>query len=159
MDTCNAPLTALTCPTHAIRIDKLENGRQTVRILEEKCVHCGSCALQCGAIEFGRPGTGRAVISVGGKGSNTGCGPALGKVVAVHLPLSPPSYAEIVAVVRRIIEAWVRTARGRERVRDWIARIGWEKFYEWTELSMPREALDGFRQHDTTLRSDVRFRW
>ncbi|MBI4265642.1 MAG: hypothetical protein HY657_14810 [Acidobacteria bacterium] len=159
MDQCDAPLTVRTCPTHAIRVERLENNRQTVRIAAERCVHCGSCALQCGAIEFGRPGTGRAVMSVGGKGSNTGCGPALGRVVAVHVPLSPPFYREIVDPVRRIIDAWVCTAGERERVRDWIARVGWEKFYQWTKLAMPREALDGFRQHHTMLRSDVRFRW
>lgn len=159
METCDAPLTARTCPTHAIRVKRTESGGQTVQIAADKCVHCGSCALQCGAIEFGRPGTGRAAVSVGGKGSNTGYGPTLGKVVAVHVPLSPPSYPEIVDLTHRIVDAWTSSARGPERVRDWIARVGWENFYRRTGLEMPAEALDGFRQHDTTLRADVRFRW
>jgi len=154
MKRCELPVVIFTCPTGAIRPKP-----PTVEIVPELCIHCGSCALQCAYISFGKPGTATAAIYVGGKAANTGDGPAYGKLVAVGLKPIPPSYEEIVALVKKIVDLWANGAKEGERVREWINRIGWEKFYEKTGLEMDIASIDNFVQNIVALKTSVRFRW
>jgi sulfite reductase beta subunit len=154
MKRCEIPVVVSTCPTGAIRPKP-----PTVEIIPELCIHCGSCALQCAYISFGKPGAASAAIYVGGKAANSGDGPAYGKLVAIDLKPVPPHYEEIVDVVKRIKDSWVNNARKGERVREWIERIGWEKFYEKTSLKMDVRVIDNFIQNIVALKTNVRFRW
>ena len=154
MRRCELPLVAATCPTAAIRLKP-----PSLEILPERCVHCGGCALQCEAISFGKPGTATVALYVGGKAANTGAGPAAGKLVATGLKSIPPRYEELIDVIVRIVEAWKTSAKKGERVRDWIERIGWEKFYEKTELKMDLNVIDSFYQNIVALKTNVRFQW
>ena len=154
MKRCELPVVVSTCPTGAIRAKP-----PTVEIIPELCIHCGSCALQCASISFGKPGTATAAIYVGGKAANTGDGPALGSPVAIGLKPVPPNYDEIVQVIQKIVDLWIHGARKGERVREWINRIGWEKFYEKTGLKMDISTIDNFYQNIVPLKTSVRFRW
>lgn len=154
MKKCEIPLIVATCPGNAIRAKQ-----QSVEVLPERCVHCGSCAIQCAYIDFGTPETATANIYVGGKSSNTGSGPALGKLAVLGLKPKPPKYEEIVECVKRIIDEWKSDAREGERIADWIDRIGWERFYKKTGFKVNLNVIDDLYQNIVALRTDVRFRW
>ncbi len=154
MKRCELPVVIFTCPTGAIRPKP-----PTVEIIPELCIHCGSCALQCAYISFGKPGTATGALYVGGKAANSGDGPAYGKLVAIDLKPVPPDYEDIVGSVKKIVCCWRDGARKGERVGEWINRIGWEKFYEKTGLTMDISTIDNFVQNVTALKTSVRFRW
>lgn len=154
---CELPLVMSICPTSAIR----SKGAKMVEIDPERCVHCPACSVACGAMApiGSADGDGVAIV-VGGKASNTGYGPAMAKVVVPYLPNNPPRWPEVVAAVKKIISAWVAHARQDERMGDWIARIGWEKFFQRTGLPVPLKIVDGYDGRSLERqRGSVRFRW
>ena len=105
------------------------------------------------------PETAGLAIVVGGKAGNTGDGPAWAKVAVHYLPNNPPGWEETVEVIRRIVDVWKNDAQKDERIREWINRIGWEKFFEKTNIKVNLKHVDGLLGGTRNVRSNVRFRW
>ncbi len=106
-----------------------------------------------------RPETAGAVIVVGGKAGNSGAGPSWAQVAVPYVVAAPPRYEEITSIITKIVQTWREDAKRDERIRDWIARIGWEKFFEKTDLPMTDKHMDDSIDRLSRLRSEVRFRW
>ena len=154
---CEIPLVMSVCPTSAIR----SKGQKGLEIDAERCVHCPACSVACAAMApiGSAKGDGVAIV-VGGKAANTGKGPAMAKVVVPYLPNNPPRWPEVLGTIKKIIAAWVNGARQDERVGDWIARIGWEKFFQRTSFPVPLKIVDGYDGRSLERqRAGVRFRW
>ncbi len=154
---CELALVMSVCPTSAIR----SKGPKGVEIDAERCVHCPACSVACAAMApiGSAHGDGVAIV-VGGRAANTGIGPAMAKVVIPYLPNNPPRWPEVLTAVRKIIEAWVKGARQDERVGDWIARVGWEKFFHRAGLPLTMKIVDGYDGRSLERqRAGVRFRW
>ncbi len=99
------------------------------------CNACARCRDKCDAVAYDPDEIGVCVL-VGGKCSNTGYGPRLSRIVVPFIPIRQelPRYPTLVKVVKRIVDTWIANAKKGERIGDWIARIGWEKFFELTGL-------------------------
>ncbi len=150
---CEGPTVVAVCPVSAIRA-----GKDSISINEQRCVGCGYCPMACEALTM-KPETAGAAIVVGGKAGNSGAGPAWAKVAVPVVSAVPPRYVEITSIVSRIVEAWKRDAERDERLRDWIERIGWEKFFEKTGLPMTDKHIDDSVDRLSKLREEPRFRW
>ncbi|MFB6470568.1 MAG: dissimilatory-type sulfite reductase subunit beta [Vulcanisaeta sp. AZ3] len=114
------------CPTGALSMRR-EGDKVKLTLIPEKCINCARCKENCDAFDYDPENVGVAIL-VGGKISNTGRGPRLGRVLIPWLPAIPPRYEEIVVVVRRVIDAWREHAQPGERIAEFIDRIGWQRF-------------------------------
>ncbi len=152
---CERPTVIQGCPTYAIK----PKGEKSVSIDPEKCIHCGACTMHCEAILTGNPELDGFAVAVGGKASNTGKGPDLGRVVIPYLPNNPPKWAEAVSAVTKIVDAWRKDAKPDERVREWINRIGWDRFFRKAEIKVTLKDIDGYIYSNEFARSDLRFGW
>ena len=61
--------------------------------------------------------------------------------------------------VRHIVEAYARDAKKYERLGDWAARIGWEKFFEKTGVEFTEKSLDDYRLAVDTYRTSTQFKY
>lgn len=155
MKICERPTVIANCPTGAIK----PKGKYSVQINPEKCIHCGACTMHCEAILTGDAETDGFAVAVGGKAGNTGAGPDLGRVVIPYLPNNPPEWKEAVDAVKKIADTWRKDAKEGERVRDWIARIGWTRFFEKVGIEVSYKHIDGYIYGPEFGRMDLRFRW
>lgn len=154
---CEIPLVIAICPTGAIR----PKGPKMVEIDQERCIHCPACSVACAAFApIGSPEGDGVAIVVGGRASNTGQGPSMAKLVLPYLPNNPPHWPEVTQAVKQIVDAWVKGAKKDERMADWIARVGWETFFETTGLPLSPKIVDGYdgRASDYA-KTGVRFKW
>ena len=152
---CERPTVIQGCPTFAIK----PKGEHSVSIDPEKCIHCGACTMHCEAILTGNPDLDGFAVSVGGKASNTGRGPDLGRVVIPYLPNNPPKWDEAVQAVMQIVDAWKKGAEPDERMREWIDRIGWDRFFRKAGIKVSLKDIDGYIYGNEFARSDLRFGW
>ena len=152
---CERPTVIHCCPTYAIT----PKGEHSVKINPEKCIHCGACTMHCEAILTGSPKLDGYAIAVGGKASNTGSGPDLGRVVIPYIPNNPPKWEEAVNVVVQIMDTWRKDAKPDERIREWINRIGWDRFFKKTGIKVSLKDIDGYIFGNEFARSDLRFGW
>ncbi len=152
---CERPTVIHSCPTYAIK----PKGQHSVTIDPEKCIHCGACTMHCEAILTGNPALDGFAVSVGGKASNTGRGPDLGRVVIPYLPNNPPKWDEAVQAVLQIVDAWKKGAEADERMREWIERIGWDRFFRKAGIAVSLKDIDGYIYGNEFARSDLRFGW
>ncbi len=152
---CEMALVISICPTGAIR----PKPPKSVQVDPNRCMHCVACVGQCEGMPIGDPETDGVAIYVGGKAGNAGSGPNLAKLVIPWLPNTTPRWPETTAAVKKIINAWTAGARKHERIIDWINRIGWETFFERTEIPMTYKHLDGYNLWHLSSRSGVRFHW
>ncbi|MFO0753287.1 MAG: dissimilatory-type sulfite reductase subunit beta [Thermodesulfovibrionales bacterium] len=152
---CEQPTVIHSCPTGAIK----PKGKESVTINAEKCIHCGACTMHCEAILTGDPKLDGFAVSVGGKASNTGSGPDLGRIVIPYLPNNPPRWEEAVHAVRQIMDAWGKDAQPDERIKEWIHRIGWDRFFRRAGIAVSIKDVDGFWFNNEFARSDLRFGW
>ena len=99
------------------------------------CMACGRCRDFCDAVAYDPNEIGMCV-TVGGKCSNTGVGPRFSKVVVPFIPFRQelPRFPTLTKIIKRIVDTWIAHAKKGERIGDWVARIGWEKFFELTGL-------------------------
>ncbi|MDP6459423.1 MAG: dissimilatory-type sulfite reductase subunit beta [Candidatus Hydrothermarchaeota archaeon] len=155
MGICERPTVIAQCPTGAIR----PKGKYSVEIDPKRCIHCGACTMHCEAILTGDPDTDGFAVAVGGKAGNTGSGPELGRIVIPYIPNNPPEWKEAVEAVTKIVNTWKKDARKWERIREWINRIGWEKFFEKTGIEMTYKHIDSYIYGPEFARTDLRFRW
>ncbi|MBI5198872.1 MAG: dissimilatory-type sulfite reductase subunit beta [Nitrospirae bacterium] len=152
---CERPTVIAICPTAAIK----PKGEFSVSISAERCIHCGACTMHCEAILTGDPKLDGYAISVGGKASNTGSGPDLGRIVIPYLPNNPPKWQEAVKAVVQIMDAWRKDAEPDERMREWINRIGWDRFFRKAGIKVSLKDIDGYIYGNEFARSDLRFGW
>jgi sulfite reductase beta subunit len=152
---CERPTVIHCCPTAAIKA----KGKDSISIIPHRCIHCGACTMHCEAILTGDPKLDGFAVAVGGKASNTGSGPDLGRIVISYLPNSPPRWEEAVSTVIQIMDVWRKDASPDERMREWINRIGWDRFFKKTGIEVSLKNVDGYLFGNEFARSDLRFGW
>lgn len=106
------------CPAQALH----RNG-ETLTILADRCWRCMVCINRCPAI---RPGKERGVAWIaGGKYGHRGPqGPMVGYVLIPFLPITNEDYSAIGDLFGAFLELWADHARKKERVGDFLARVG-----------------------------------
>ncbi len=160
---CEIPLAVAACPTAAIRPSKTQFGGKevkTVAIKEDRCMFCGNCYTMCAALPLADGEGDGCAIMVGGKVSNRISNPKFSKVVVAYVPNEPPRWPSLTKTVHKILQAYKDGALKYERVGDWAERIGWERFFEVTELEFTHHLIDDFRDPAYyTWRQSTNFKW
>lgn len=141
---CELPKVVGICPVAAIRPAR-KDGKDTVEVVEEKCMYCGACHGQCAGLEIRDADTDTLAIWVGGKSANTRSGPAFMKLATFGLPNNPPRWPEVSDAVRKIVDVYKESARQYERVGEWIERVGWKHFFEATGFEFTKYHIDSYR--------------
>jgi len=145
---CEIPLAIAACPTAAIKPSKMEiNGQKvnSVAINNDRCMFCGNCYTMCPALPLADKEGDGIVIMAGGKVSNRISAPKFSKVVVAFLPNEAPRWPSTVQTIRKIVEVYAANANKYERLGEWAERIGWERFFEKTELPFTHHLIDDFR--------------
>jgi sulfite reductase beta subunit len=145
---CEIPLAIAACPTAAIKPSKMEiNGQKvnSVAVNNERCMFCGNCYTMCPSMPLADTEGDGIVIMAGGKVSNRISAPKFSKVVVAYLPNEAPRWPSTVKTIRKIVETYASSANKYERLGDWAERIGWERFFEKTELPFTHHLIDDFR--------------
>ncbi len=159
---CEIPLVIASCPLGAIKPATVEiegKKRKTVRVNVERCMFCGNCYTMCPAMPIADgQGDGLALV-VGGKVSNRISPPKFSKVVIPYIPNEPPRWPTAVKWIKKILEVYSQHARKYERVGDWIERIGWEKFFELTDIPFTWHLIDDYRLAYDTYRTSIHFKF
>ncbi len=159
---CEIPLAIAACPLGAIKPATVEiEGKKikTVRVNEKRCMFCGNCYTMCPAMPLADgEGDGIAIL-VGGKVSNRISAPKFSKLVIPYLPNEPPRWPSVVKAIRHILEVYEKHARKYERIGDWIERIGWEKWFELTEIPFTEKSIDDYRLAYDTYRTSTHFKF
>ncbi len=151
---CEVPTTVASCPTGAIA-PKMVDGQQSVEIIEEKCMFCSNCFSMCPALPMADPLNDGLSIWVGGKVSNARSTPAFSKLAIPYLPNNPPRWPEVVSAVRGLVDAYAKSANKHERMGEWIARIGWPRFFDLTGIEFTKYHIDDFRFAGTTYNTSA----
>ena len=152
---CEIPSTVSSCPTGAIRPNpKLKS----VDINAERCMYCGNCAAVCPAIDVMDPVNDGLSIWVGGKVSNARTPPKFSRLAIPYLPNHPPRWPEVVDAVKNLVEVWRAKAKPGQRMGEWIDRIGWERFFQFTGIPFTDKHIDDFTHATTTFRTTTQFR-
>jgi len=159
---CEIPLVIASCPVGAIKPATVDIGgekRKTVRVNAERCMFCGNCYTMCPAMPISDgQGDGLALV-VGGKVSNRITPPKFSKVVIPYIPNEPPRWPTAVEWIKKILEVYSQHAKKYERVGDWIERIGWEKFFELTDIPFTWHLIDDYRLAYDTYRTSIHFKF
>jgi len=159
---CEIPLVIASCPVGAIKPATVDIGgekRKTVRVNAERCMFCGNCYTMCPAMPISDgQGDGLALV-VGGKVSNRITPPKFSKVVIPYIPNEPPRWPTSLEWIKKILEVYSQHAKKYERVGDWIERIGWEKFFEITDIPFTWHLIDDYRLAYDTYRTSIHFKF
>lgn len=159
---CEIPLVIAACPLGAIKPATVEVGgekRKSVRVNVDRCMFCGNCYTMCPAMPISDgQGDGLALV-VGGKVSNRITPPKFSKVVIPYIPNEPPRWPTAVKWIKKILETYSQHANKYERVGDWIERIGWERFFELTEIPFTWHLIDDYRLAYDTYRTSIHFKF
>jgi len=145
---CEIPLAIAACPTAAIKPAKIDiKGEKvnSVAINNDRCMFCGNCYTMCPALPLADKEGDGIVIMAGGKVSNRISAPKFSKVVVAFLPNEAPRWPSTVKTIRKIVEVYAANANKYERLGEWAERIGWERFFEKTELPFTHHLIDDFR--------------
>ncbi len=154
---CEIPTVVASCPTAAIRPKRVD-GKETVEVIEERCMFCGNCYTVCPAMYLHNPLNDGVSIWVGGKVSNARTAPTFSKLAIPYLPNNPPRWPEVVVAVKNIVEVWAADARKYERMGEWIQRIGWARFFEKTGIPFTKQHIDDFRHAGLTYQRSLHFK-
>ncbi len=99
---------------------------QGLSIDGDSCFRCMYCINKIPGV---RPGGDRGVaILVGGKMRGK-YGPMLAKVLVPFMKAEPPDYKEVFDFIEKLTEAYDANARKKERVGDFLLRIGMDEFF------------------------------
>jgi sulfite reductase alpha subunit len=110
------------CPGDSLTWD----ARRGLSIDGDSCLRCMYCMNKIPGV---RPGGDRGVaILVGGKLRGK-YGPMLAKVLVPFMKAVPPDYKEVFDLIERITEVYDEHARKKERMGDFLLRIGMVEFY------------------------------
>jgi sulfite reductase beta subunit len=160
---CELPLAISACPLGAVKPATAKNSKgedvKSVKVNAERCMFCGNCYTMCPAMPLADPDGDGIAILVGGKVSNSRSTPKFSKLVIPFLPNTPPRWPETVAAVKNILETYAKDARKYERVGEWAARIGWEKFFEKTGIPFTIKSVDDYRLAYDTWRTTTQFKF
>ena len=159
---CELPLAIASCPLGAVKPAKAEvDGKEikTVKVTVERCMFCGNCYTMCPAMPLADPEGDGIAILVGGKVSNRISTPKFSKLVIPYLPNTTPRWPETVAAVKKILVAYAADAKKYERLGDWAARIGWEKFFEKCDIPFTDKSIDDYRLAYDTWRTTTQFKF
>jgi len=151
---CEIPSVVAACPTAAIRPKRID-GKETVEVIEERCMFCGNCYTVCPAMPLADALNDGVSIWVGGKVSNARTAPMFSKLAIPYLPNNPPRWPEVVEAVKHLVEVWAADARKYERMGEWIQRIGWPRFFQKTGIPFTKQHIDDFRFAGTTYQRSV----
>ena len=154
---CEIPSVVASCPTAAIRPATVQ-GKPSVEVEENLCMFCGNCFSVCPAMPLADPLNDGLSIWVGGKVSNARTEPMFSKLAIPYLPNNPPRWPEVVAAVRNIVEVWAQGARKYERMGEFIARIGWPRFFKLTGIEFAKEHIDDFKHAGLTYKRSAQLR-
>ncbi len=159
---CELPLAIASCPLGAVKPAKAEvDGKEikTVKVNVDRCMFCGNCYTMCPAMPLADPEGDGIAILVGGKVSNSRQAPKFSKLVIPFLPNTPPRWPETVDAIKNILEVYAKDARKYERVGEWCERIGWEKFFEKTDIPFTIKSIDDYRLAYDTWRTTTQFKY
>ena len=157
MQICELPKTVAICPVAAIRPFTVD-GKESLMVVEEKCMYCGACHGQCHSMEIRDPQTDTLAIWVGGKAASTRGGPSFMKLATFGLPNNPPRWPEVGEAVKKILDAYRGSAKDYERIGEWIDRIGWKRFFEMTGFKFTKYHIDTYRHARTTFNTSSQVR-
>jgi sulfite reductase beta subunit len=155
---CEVPTLIASCPTGAIRPATVD-GSPSVEVVEDQCMFCGNCYTVCPAMPMNDAENDGLSIWVGGKVSNARSEPAFSKLAIPFLPNNPPRWDEVVNAVVKIVDVYAAGARKHERVGEWIARIGWPRFFELTGFGFTRHHIDDFKHAGLTFARSTHIRY
>lgn len=155
---CERPAVVARCPVAAIR-PAMVNGKPSLEVDERKCVCCGACYPPCPPMQINDPENSKLAIWIGGKNSNARSKPSMMKLVAAGLPNKPPRWPEVAAVLKKILRCYQENAKDWERVGEWVERIGWERFFQLTELPFTRFHVDNWTGAKYTLNHSTHIRF
>ena len=155
---CEIPTTVASCPKAAIR-PKMVDGKQSVEVMEDLCMYCGNCYTVCPSMPIANPLNDGISIWVGGKVSNARSKPMFSKLAIPYLPNNPPRWPEVTDAVKNIVEVYAANANKYERMGEWIARIGWPKFFEKTGLEFTKYHIDDYTLASTTYNSSTHIKY
>ena len=116
---------------------------------------CGNCYTVCPSMPLNDPENDGLSIWVGGKVSNARSEPKFSKLAIPFLPNNPPRWPEVVDAVVNIVDVYARHARTFERMGEWIARIGWPRFFQKTGIPFTKQHIDDFRFAGLSLQRSV----
>jgi len=156
--TSELPTVIASCPTGAIRPATV-NGKSSVEVVEEQCMYCGNCYTVCPSMPMNDPDHDGCSIWVGGKVSNARTPPAFSKLAIPFLPNTPPRWPEVVDAVVNIVNVYAKHARRYERLGEWVARVGWPRFFELTGIPFTRYHIDDFRYAALTYARSTHIRF
>jgi len=154
---CEIPNVVASCPTAAIRPATVD-GKPSVEVDEERCMFCANCFSVCPAMTLNDPINDGLSIWVGGKVSNARVEPMFSKLAIPYLPNNPPRWPEVTGAVRTIVEVWADGARKYERMGEFIARIGWPRFFKATGIEFTKEHIDDFKHAGLTYKRSAQLR-
>jgi dissimilatory sulfite reductase beta subunit len=154
---CEVPNVIASCPTAAIRPAQVD-GEPSVEIDENNCMYCANCFSVCPALPLADPLNDGLSIWVGGKVSNARSEPTFSKLAIPFLPNNPPRWPEVTGAVKNIVEVWAANARRFERMGEFIARIGWPKFFELTGIEFTKQHIDDYRYAGLTYKRSAQLR-
>lgn len=155
---CELPKVVAICPVAAIRPAVIDS-KDTVEVVEEKCMYCGACHGQCPSMEIRDPDTDTLAIWVGGKSANTRSGPSFMKLATYGLPNNPPRWPEVTEAVKKILDIYRQEALMFERVGEWIERVGWKHFFAVTGFEFTKYHIDNYRFARTTFNTSAHVRF
>ena len=154
---CEIPSVVASCPTAAIRPTTVD-GKPSVEVDEDLCMFCANCFSVCPALPISDPLNDGVSIWVGGKVSNARVEPMFSKLAIPYLPNNPPRWPEVVEAVRKIVEIWADGARKYERMGEFIARIGWPRFFKLAGIEFAKEHIDDFKHAGLTYKRSAQLR-
>ena len=154
---CEIPNVVSSCPTAAIRPTTVD-GHPTVEIDEDLCMFCANCFSVCPALPIADALNDGVSIWVGGKVSNARSEPMFSKLAIPFIPNNPPRWPEVVEAVRKIVEVWAHGARKYERMGEFIARIGWPRFFELAEIEFEKMHIDDFKYAGLSFKRSAQLR-
>jgi sulfite reductase beta subunit len=155
---CEVPTTIRACPTGAIRRHPDESIKSVV-VREDLCMYCGNCYSVCPAMPLADPEGDGVAIYAGGKVSNARKPPMFSRLIVPFLPNNPPRWPEVVDVLKRVVSVYGRHAKRYERMGEWIERIGWERFFELTEIPFSFQHIDDYEHAIETFRTTTQFKF
>ena len=154
---CEIPTVVASCPTAAI-LTATVDGKRSVEIEEDLCMYCGNCYSVCPAVPLNDALNDGLSIWVGGKVSNARVEPMFSKLAIPYIPNNPPRWPEVVEAVHKIVEVWANGARKYERMGEFIARIGWPRFFKLTGIEFSKEHIDDFKHAGLTYKRSAQLR-
>jgi sulfite reductase alpha subunit len=127
------------CPSKCMEYDGKE-----LNIHDEDCVHCMHC-INCMTKAL-RPGKDRGACVLLGSKAPIIEGAMLSSVLIPFVKMEPP-YQEIKDVVERIWDVWSEEGKNRERVGEFIQRVGMGNWLEAIEVEPVPEMISAPRDN------------